>query len=528
MKKGYYFILIPIISMLMGIQPLTGQQVSASVSTVQKKQSPGKIKWMTNPFDHQVFIENGGQFTGPPNSDKILYGAQVGDVYVYITSHGLIYKSTQYPGLEKQAGKEATAADPDDIDWKKVKPVDYYMTATWEGSKGATNIVAGEEKTNYYTYPGANNGTTIKVNIFKTITCQNIYPGIDIKYSFLPGKDGFKYALIVHAGTDISQIKLKYKDAKKITIDKDGNIQINNGWGTFTDHAPKSYYDGESDTITSSYQLQNNTESFHITNPNPGKTLVIDPWVTNWSSAYKGNAGNTGAYDVDYDYAGNVYVYGSFSSYQLAKYNSAGVQQWTYNASNLEVYPYYGGFCVDKLTGASFCVEGCAGSHQYGYVVKVSTSGAFINIFNKNTLYEEWRAHYDICSHTIAVAGGGTWNSYQSAVVDTNNSTCTEQNILGVPIGQTDHDMCVLAADPIVDTTYMAVARAGISFNNVIVRAPMPTLSPSGLITSDGFGFTEVGSVSYVAPGTGSANGMNGLAISPDWIYMYDGENLRQ
>lgn len=522
MKKKYVLFFV-VAFILIGAAPLKAQKTIAPV----KKGGAGKIKWMAHPFDHQVFIENGGQFSGPPNSDKVVYGAQVGDVYVFITPHGLIYKYTEYPGIEQQPGKKPKVTDPDDIDWKKTSPREHYLTATWEGSGGAANIIAGEEQTYYYTYPGPDNKGTIKVNVFKTITCQNVYPGIDIKYSFMPGKEGFKYALTVHPGATLSQIKLAYEGTQRMVIDKDGNVQINSGWGTFTDHAPRSYYDGENDTITSTYQLQDNTESFQVANPDATKTLVIDPWSTNWTTSYSGNGGYNGVYDLDYDYAGNVYVSGSYNPWQIAKYNSSGVQLWTYNASNV-FNGLYGAFCVDESTGVSFFFQGFGTTD----IDKISTSGALLNTLSSGTLNENWRAAYDACNDMIVIAGGGTSLSLQGATLDTANTKCTTVNVLGLVPNSGYHDMSLLGIDPIVDTAYMATC-VSLSINknlanNILVRVPMPNLFPRSLLTYDGFLFHEVGSIAYVPPFAGTANGMNGMAVSPNWVYLYDGDTLRQ
>src|SRR6185312_12274152 len=531
MKINYssFFIILIIPFFLMNWQLLKGQ---SSVSTKLKADkstttTAAKINWTSNPFDHQVFIENEGQFTALPSSDKILYGALVGNVYMFITPQGLIYKYTENPVLKQEPGKAPIAVDPDDIDWSKTKPIDHYLTVIWVGSKGATDIVAGEEQTYYYTYPGADGKSTIKVNVFKTITCRNVYPGIDIKYTFPEGKNGFKYALIVHPGADLSQIKLQYDRAGKMQMDKNGNVQLNSGWGTFTDHALKSYYEGESDTLASSYKLQNNTESFFINNLDPTKTLIIDPWSTNWTSSYTGNGGYNGAYDLGYDNFGNVYISGSYNPWQIAKYNSAGKQLWTFNVTNIPL-GNYGAFCVDRDDGCSYEFEGYGMSN----IDKVSTTGALLNTLNSGTLNENWRAAYDECSHRIVIAGGGINLSLQAATIDTLNSNCVTANVLGLPPGTGFHDMCLMGLDPIVDTVYMASCASLTIYkniaNNLLLRVPMPNLIPAGISTYDGFNFNEIGSVAYVPPVKGNANGMNGMTVSPNWVYIYNGDTLRQ
>lgn len=532
MKINYQVVLLAVaLVFFTGVNPVKGQTTISPGQTNKETASKTKVKWSSNPFDHQVFIENKGQFQGPPDGDKILYGAQVGNVYLFITPHGLIYKYTERPEVKLSPDKKQyVMADPDDVDWKNSKPIDHYLTATWEGSTGNIVAVADKQQTYYYTYPGPDNKSTIKVNVFKTVTCQNVYPGIDIKYMFSKGKDGFKYTVIVHPGADLSVVKLKYSGAKEMKVDADGNIEINSGWGQFTDHAPVSYY-GETDStqLASGYQLNNNIESFSVNNLDVTKALTIDPWATNWTTAYAGNSGYDGAYDLDYDYAGNVYIYGGYNPFQLAKFNSAGVQQWTYNTSNFP-YIYYGAFCVEKSSGASFCFEGFGGG-SYAYTDKISTSGALLNTLMNNTLDEQWRAAYDLCSHTIAIAGGGISQSYQAATLDTNNNTYTQVNVLNLPPSTGYHDLCLIASDPIQDTTYMATTwtYANTSLdNNLLLRLPMPSLTPTGLMTYDGLNFQECYSPAYVATGSGNTNGMNGMAVSPDWLYTYDGDTLQQ
>lgn len=531
MKINYQLFLLGIVvPFLLTIQPLHGQAPASTKLKADKTASTGaKINWTSNPFDHQIFIENKGQFTGPENGDKILYGAQVGNVYVFITPHGLIYKYTEHPEVRLSPDKKHyEMVDPDEVNVKK-KPIDHYLTATWQGSTNNAATVASEEQTYYYTYPGADNKSTLKANVFKTITCENVYPGVDVKYTFPEGKDGFKYALIVHPGADLSTVKLKYNGAKKMEVDADGNVEINSGWGQFVDHAPVSFYDEDNSHVVSGYQLNDNTESFKANNLDVTKSLTVDPWSTNWTTTYAGNSGYDGAYDLDYDYAGNVYIYGGYNPFQLSKYNSAGVQQWTYSTSNFP-YFYYGAFCVEKSSGASFCFEGFGGG-SYAYTDKVSTSGALLSTLTNNTLDEQWRAAYDLCSHTIAIAGGGTTQSYQAATLDTNNNTYTQANVLNLPPSTGFHDLCLIASDPIMDTTYMATtwtyANSSLD-NNLLLRLPMPSLTPTGLMTYDGLNFQECFSPVYVATGSGNTNGMNGMAVSPNWLYTYDGDSLQQ
>ena len=497
-------------------------------------QIPGseKTNWIAHPFDHQVFIENKGQFTTDGRSeDKILYGAQLGNIYAFITNHGIIYKYTErQEELPTPDKKRMQMADPDELDLSK-KPIPHYLTATWEGSNNNVTIVAGEEQTNYYTYPSGEKGT-IKASIFKKITCLNVYPNIDVEYIFPKGKSGIKYTYIVHPGGDLSLIKLKYTGAKNIAIDNDGNVQITADWGKFTDHAPVSYYQEDHNPVASPYQLNNDVESFSATNLDATKTLMVDPWSTNWTDTYTGTSGYDGAYDIDFDYAGNVYIYGAYNPYQLAKYNSKGVQQWTYNTTNFR-FGYYGDFCVDKASGVSFAFEGFGGGGN-AQSNSITTSGALLNSFNyksNTSLDEQWRVSYDLCDHIILIAGGGISATYQAATLDTNLVTYNLANVLSLGPGNGYHDMALIATDPILAEGYMATTRCSAnasSFDNDVLQMPLPALLPVGYITPDNYSFRECYSPKYVGFGNGCTNGMNGMALSPNWLYMYDGFTLSQ
>ncbi len=115
-------------------------------------------------------------------------------------------------------------------------------------------------------------------------------------------------------------------------------------------------------------------------------------------------------------------------------------------------------------------------------------------------------------------------------MLDTNMISITPVNVLSS--GTALHDMsCFIGIDPSGKFAYMGTAQSVVYptvYNNVIMQLPIPTLSPTTYLTYDGLAFKEVGSITYVAPGTGRANGMNGMAASPNWLYVYDGSYLKE
>src|ERR1700733_5189748 len=86
MKINYQlFFLIISIAFFGNLQPVKGQASTSKKTEVNKTTASSKVKWTAKAFDYSVFIENQGQFEGPQDGGKILYGAKVGDVYAFIT-----------------------------------------------------------------------------------------------------------------------------------------------------------------------------------------------------------------------------------------------------------------------------------------------------------------------------------------------------------------------------------------------------------------------------------------------------------
>ncbi len=490
---------------------------SAYSQTVNKKGN-NAIKWKAEPFNHQVFIENNGQFDGKINSaDKILYGIQLGKVNVYFTRNKVIYRYDEITLKDSDA-------EPDDVE--NIKRIPHFLSAEWSGANPSVSIEGLEAQRNYYTYPSGSN-KTIKATIFKQIIYKNIYAGIDAVYQFIKGKAGIKYSLVVHPGADITKIKINYSGAKRISKNDKGDIIITGEIDTLTDHAPLSYTLGDSIKIPVLNSIGGNTESFVLNKEyDKTKTIVIDPWVTDPLFV-----NIDAAYDLGWDYMGNVYAYGAYAPdvLQLTKIDKNGVQQWTYNAALLSSGTY-GGLTTDKVKGTSYMIDGATGT----FLEKVNTDGMLVATGSGNAtqMNEQWRIAYDECNNYIVIAGGGTFGTCQAQVIDTSLNTISRINVLGTI--STYHDMALLAIDPNGTQCYMATSKSysvdPANYNNVFMQLPVPSISPTAYLAPDGFGFNELHSVYYA--GTyltyACADGMNGAVASRKWLYLYNGDTLKR
>ncbi len=498
-------------------------------------------KWGANPFDQKVFIENQGQFDGNiKGSKKILYQALLSGVKTYFTQSGIVYTFDEVMMPEKGKGKE----DEDDKA-KDIKHTLHCLNVTWAGCNPNATITAENPNIGQYGYTIKNN-ISIKANTYGKLVYHDIYPGIDIEYTIPKDKIAIEYTVIAHPGADISKLKIVYDGLKDLSIGDSSILHVNTEkMGTFRETAPIGFYQDNNGKVEVNATINGNEESFTFPKSYDNtKTLVIDPTFSVDPLLTAG--GYDAAYDCDFDNKGNVYVYGGYNPFQLSKFNSSGTWQWTYTTNSATFDPfYYGDFATDKATGTCYITEGNYYVGIGAKALKVSNNTLMATFPGSNSMREMWRACYNRCTGQVVIGGGGTnAPSGQAAMLDTNMSAIVPVNPLGTPQAYWDVDRLVV--DPAGSPAYMAIsASSDLVYNygwtpsqlNILMSVPVPALNPASYINqpsqNSGGGYDnlfEVNSILYMGPGVygGSAttNGMNGMAATSSWLYMYDGYRL--
>lgn len=432
-------------SILAVIFCFTISNISAQIAKKQPHPAAQSLSsnWSTNPFDHQLFVVNQGQFDKDLNTrEKVAFYTMLGKTKIYFTARGLVYRTDV-----SNAGKENGGTEAEEEKSKTLTP--HYLNATWQGANSNVTLDAEDEQPYNYIYATGKN-ESMKVKVYKKLTYHNIYNGIDLVYTFPEGKEGIKYSVIVHPGADISQLKLAYGGDGDLSIDKDGNLiehSTDEAMSDFTEHTPVSYYE-DGGVANIQYNIAGRTEFFTAKNGyDKTRTLVIDPWTTTTTfTSY--NAG----YDIDYDSNGNVYVGGGYDPFQITKFNSSGVIQWTYsvfstdNSNSGYDLTVWGDFAVDKHTGTVYVGEGF--NVNGAWIEKINTSGVLKATYSGTTTAQEiWRMQYSAALGGIVLGlGGGNIPSNQLAILDTTVATLTPKNPLGTT--SAGHDVCLMAIDP--------------------------------------------------------------------------------
>jgi len=488
------------------------------------------------PFEHDVFIENKGQFIEQVQKGvgyPILYSSHKGKLDLFFSQTALTF---EYDSAYI-ANDEDLKPDADDDAVVKILPV--FMKVEWDGANSNAQVEVQSPVTDYFTYrnPKDKKGrSSILAHAWKKIIYHNLYNNIDVAFYYSSDGKGLEYDITVHPGGDLSQVKMHYSNNAQLHIINDA-INILSPCANLTDRPPIAM-DESGNSIPSSFSLSKNTVSFTAGNYNKTKTLIIDPLLSTTSFT-----GTNKAYDLQYDLAGNVYVMGGgdATEYQLQKYNAAGTLQWTYISTftytDAGKY-YYGGFTTDNRSGSSFLAEGLDYSASGCKIVKVNSAGAVVSTFpGSSNINEIWRLAYDYCDNQVIIgAGEGSSAVYQGATMDTNCAAVNAVNVLGAPGGSTHHDIAMITFDG-VGKCYFATTRPAnptyTGYDNVLLQMPSATLTPSAYQVYDRSLFIETASIPYYPPLVVatyylySGNGFNGLIADLNIVATYDGNKLR-
>lgn len=398
-------------------------------------------KWTAKLTPPSAFIENKGQFKPGAStslrSEKVLYAVDHGSTMIYFTAKGINYtflKTTKKEEdehekereREKHKNKLWTAEEwiEKEKEERKLNFKVDEVAMLWENANPATEVVASDAKSDYHSYTYTNeNGVKVNTNYikgYKKITYKNLYPNIDVEYTFHP-EGGIKYALILHPGADASVVKMNY--SKNLSIEENQNLHISTKFGDIIDHAPLTFYgNNKNNIISSKFVKKGKTVSFELGDYDKTQTIIIDPWQltpafnTNWDCVW----------ECEKDGAGNVYTIGGVSPMVLQKYNAAGILQWSYNTP-YDTTSWLGTFATD-LAGNSYVTQGSTAE-----ILKVNTAGT-LQWSNPNpggSSSELWNIAFN-CDQTALIVAGTT-TALRGAIfsININSGAVTNTKIVG-------------------------------------------------------------------------------------------------
>ena len=494
-----------------------------SFCTYAQKRQP---KFVTKPFTNKVFIEERGQFAqraaeqGIPFLEKVMYGVENGEFYTYFNQTGITFRFAEYKPIERDEEEDAREereenheeSEEEEREKQKFERVWHTVNLKFVNANPLTEVVAAEKVKEYYNYAGyTNNAQYNFVPAYKKIKFGNIYPGVDAEFE-LPAEGGIKYQFIVKPGVTIPQIAFELTGNDGLAIDEKGNLLINSVFGNLTDHAPMAYTALSHTPVLVKYGVQRNRVNFQFSTPqiSSPEGIVIDPWIT--ATAFPAT---NSAFDIQEDAAGNVFVQGSTSNYQVQKYSPAGVLIWTYVTASI----FLGDIAVDN-PGNVYIV----GGYSPGKRQKLDPNG--VQQWQFSGLSEEWRLAFDYSKTTLTVGGyfvnpaGNNVGRFDTSTGAISNEIVYGEETRGIAT-DCNGDMFSL---------HVTFGYSGVAASNLL-RKTNANFTPAGSVV-DGFLLAEAETATGYAPnplyGSSIYQGINALAVMGSYVYAFDGASVRR
>jgi PKD repeat protein len=343
-------------------------------------------RWMLNPYDEKVFIENKGQYVNEENklSTEILFSFEQGNTSFFLCRNEFIVREQRSHVNNSGDEKDDPAKEYDaPIEFEYVR---FGFTAADKVSAEGENIYPSPFR--YYISDNKGIANTISAHAFKSVIYPNLYPGIDMV--FIPHeKNGIEYSYIVHPNADASVIRTVCNGPLQ---NVNGNIMVTSGDAEVTDHAPDVFYSDNHEKILSAYVISGNSYSFSLDDYDHARAVTIDPWVVNPNFTVQNKA-----FDIASDSSGNVFVFGGQTPWKLKKFDQNGNLIWTYVTNFNE---WYGALAVDPV-GNSYISDGCCS----GTIQQVNDAG-FVGWSVTNGIDEYWRMAFNCDFTQLALSTG--------------------------------------------------------------------------------------------------------------------------
>jgi hypothetical protein len=221
-------------------------------------------------------------------------------------------------------------------------------------------------KANYLIDKDPKNWVT-NVPLFERVRYAGVYPGVDLLYY---GKQGrLEYDFVVAPGADARQIKMRIAGAEKLTVTKDGALEMVSGGRKLRWAAPVAYQSADRSLqssvrkVTANYAVRGSEISFVVGPYDRSRQLVIDPVLV--YSTYLGGS-------VDADPFNGTGQPGSATNEATGVAVDAGGNAYVAGTTNANDFPVTSG-AYDTTGSSNQCSP--HGPCQSGFITKINPSG---------------------------------------------------------------------------------------------------------------------------------------------------------
>jgi hypothetical protein len=261
------------------------------------------------------YIENRGQWPA-----EVRFMAQLRGLNVWLTDKGVkydVYSSRPATASEVQQEKvrlrkTSKAAAIKLNSQTTLRRSGQVIDMELLGASTST-LNGSEQEIGYRNYFIGNNPNKWQTNVptFAKLNGKDIYPGIDVVYSFQEGKP--RYDFIVKPNANPSAISLRFNGANSVSVSEDKGITLTTKLGNMYNGNIYAYQhsEGREVQIPCRFDIQGEVVKFAVGKYDTQKPLVIDPLVY---SSYFGGSGNDEINGITLDNFGNVVIAGGTNS----------------------------------------------------------------------------------------------------------------------------------------------------------------------------------------------------------------------
>src|SRR5262245_61213880 len=152
----------------------------------------------------------------------------------------------------------------------------------------------------------ARDGSSRTLPTHREIVYRNVWPKVDVV--FIGAESRLEYSFVLHPGAEPSDVRLTYRGAEGIHLNRDGDLVVSTPDGAFADARPHAYsvMGGRKREVASRFSLASDAAfGFDVGAYDRSRTLIVDPGL-----AYSALFGPGDPFGVAVDRRGRAYVYG--------------------------------------------------------------------------------------------------------------------------------------------------------------------------------------------------------------------------
>jgi len=374
------------------------------------------------------FIANKGQL-----DERVAFYVQGKDISIYLTSEGLTYVLTKRESLDQDRAEDSHRGLPqktslrDPLDKSDIKePQSVQRWTVKLDFIGANPEVrpAGEEMTDAVIsyFKGKPEEWKSGMPTYSKVVYANLWPGIDLVYSGT--NDKLKYEFVVRPGADPEKIRLAYRGASGVSVNEEGQLEVETPLRNFQDEKPVAYQNigDERANISLAYHLEEapgdgspgdsqrvgaETRSysygFRVGDYDRTQPLILDPAMLVYCG-YIGGSNVEYGQGIAVDTSGNAYIAG-YTASTAGTFPDIVGPDLTYNGDAFDAFiakvksngtglvycGYIGGSSDDCGLGVALdnsrnaYITGCTASSQTSFPVSVGPdltfNGGYLDAF---------------------------------------------------------------------------------------------------------------------------------------------------